>query len=227
MKRLTTLTLLASVSMQSSTLTVHVHAETNQHKMPVEEQEITNIESLVKQSKLDEALQRIDLEMQKNINNDRLHFLRGRVMQEMRNNTEALASYSISIFLNDSNTKALTNRALTRGALGDIDGALRELDRAIEIDPKNAPAYMNRGVTYAGLNQRQKALQEFTKAISLDQNYAEAYRNRGIVKHYLNDNKGACSDWRLASLKGDRDTKEWLGFFCKETNRQKSVNKRR
>uniref|UniRef100_A0A1I8F7H0 TPR_REGION domain-containing protein n=1 Tax=Macrostomum lignano TaxID=282301 RepID=A0A1I8F7H0_9PLAT len=42
-------------------------------------------------------------------------------------------------------TKVLTNRALTRGLLGDVDGALADASRAIELSPHMAHAFFNRG----------------------------------------------------------------------------------
>ncbi|NJM66293.1 MAG: tetratricopeptide repeat protein [Acaryochloris sp. RU_4_1] len=71
---------------------------------------------------------------------------------------------------------------------GDYQGAIADLDQAIELNPENAFAYNNRGNTYYALQKYPQAIAEYDKAIALNPDYAEAYFNRGLA-HTLMGNK--------------------------------------
>lgn len=141
-------------------------------------------------------------------------FLKGRALQDQKKNTEALESYTISLFLNSSNIKALINRALVKGALKDLDGAMNDLNKALEINPKSKEAMMNRGVTNAGLGKPNNAIYDFTEAIRVDPLYADAHRNRGITWNHLGKKEKACEDWRTATKLGQQDVSQWVQRLC-------------
>lgn len=64
---------------------------------------------------------------------------------------------------------------------GQIDEAIQNYSRALDVDPSNAVAYYERGNAYLSRRQFDKALADFAAAI--DRNFAGelAYLNRGIV----------------------------------------------
>jgi tetratricopeptide (TPR) repeat protein len=59
---------------------------------------------------------------------------------------------------------AYHNRAVAYGQAGDIDSAIADYSKAIEIAPKNATAYENRGRAYASKGDYAHALEDSTKA---------------------------------------------------------------
>ncbi len=59
--------------------------------------------------------------------------------------------------------------------------AIKEFDKAIEINPNNANAFFIRGFTYFHKGDSNKALIDFNKAIELKPDYADAYNGRGVV----------------------------------------------
>ena len=180
----------------------------------ISDSELSQIRALIQDGKLSDAIKDLDMIRPKRQGSSKYFFLRGRAMQELKRNTDALADYTVSIFLDQGNVDARINRALTRGALGDINGALKELDQAALIDPENPVIPMNRGVTLAGLNRPREAIREFDRAIQMNRRYADAYRNRGIARHFMKDKPGACRDWRQASFYGDEDSYGWVKFYC-------------
>lgn len=143
------------------------------------------------------------------------YFLIARAYQELRNNTKALENYTLAIEANPKSAKAFANRALTKGALKDVDGALNDLNKSISLDPTIPETHLNLGVTFAALNKPQKAIQSFNTAIKLRSNYPDAYRNRGIVNHHLNNTTLACKDWKKArQLKPDDEIQTWIQTLC-------------
>lgn len=180
-------------------------------------EQISTVKQLIERNMPDDALRQLDAIHSSSKSDSEYYFLKGRAMQDLKLNTDALASYSVAIYLDSNNIRARINRALTRGALGDVHGALKELQESEELAPNDAVIRLNLGVTYAGLNQAEKAMKEFNRAIQIDKKYADAYRNRGITRHYMRDVKGACGDWGQASLYGDEDANQWIQFYCRKS----------
>jgi tetratricopeptide (TPR) repeat protein len=146
--------------------------------------------------------------------NNIIRFGLARSLQDEDQKVRALEEYTISIFLDPTYAKAYANRALVKGALQDLAGALDDLEAAIRIDKNMAPAYLNRGATLAALNKPKYAISDFDRAIEIDPGYADAYRNRGITKNFLGDLRGACSDWKKAGSLGQADPWLWYRQLC-------------
>jgi tetratricopeptide (TPR) repeat protein len=97
----------------------------------------------------------------------------------------------------------------------DIQGAISDYDKAIEIKPDYYKAYNNRGIIKAsdlGLNN--EALKDFDKAIEIKSDYSDAYLGRGSVKLMMNDISGACCDWDKASNLGNTQAKLQMDKYC-------------
>jgi tetratricopeptide (TPR) repeat protein len=148
------------------------------------------------------------------VNDSHYHFLMGRAYQELRLNVESLQHYSESIALDRSNYKSFINRALVKGALGNLRSATLDLNRALKINPRSKDAYLNLGFTLAAQNSPQKAIKAFTKALQLEPNFPEALRNRGLTNHHLGKKAKACKDWRKSiQLKND-EIQGWVDKYC-------------
>ena len=85
-----------------------------------------------------------------------------------------------------------------KGKSGDLQGAIADFNKAIEIDPQFAIAYYNRGVAKSNLKDYQGAIADYTKAIQIDPQYVNAYFNRGNTKKGLGDYQGAIADYTKA-----------------------------
>jgi tetratricopeptide (TPR) repeat protein len=73
------------------------------------------------------------------------------------------------------------NRGLAYKKQGELDKAIADYNKAIELDPQLAVAYYNRGKDYEDQGELDKAIADFTKAIELDPTDAVTYTNRGIA----------------------------------------------
>ena len=61
--------------------------------------------------------------------------------------------------------------ASTTDNKGELDKAIADFSKAIEIDPKSAIAYNNRGWAYEGKKDYDRAIADYSKAIEIDPKY--------------------------------------------------------
>lgn len=81
---------------------------------------------------------------------------------------------------------------------GDVDAAIKNFSKAIEIDPTRAEFYDSRGLAYGRKQYYQKEIEDHTKAIEIDPNAAVAYMNRGVAYGYQKKYGNALKDYDQA-----------------------------
>jgi tetratricopeptide (TPR) repeat protein len=132
------------------------------------------------------------------------------------NDEQAIAAYSKAIILDPQMVTAYSNRALayivqslSDFTQGDLNAALVDLDKVIELAPDIARAYDNRGMVRLSLVVAQTigtqvvfdsktldaAVADFSKAIELDPEYINSYINRGLVYYFRGDSYAAIADF--------------------------------
>jgi tetratricopeptide (TPR) repeat protein len=87
---------------------------------------------------------------------------------------------------------------IAKAVKGDIDGAIADFTRAIELYPKYSTAYNNRGLAKKNKGDLEGAIADCTRAVELDPKDAGAYGNRGIAKQAQGDLNGAIVDYTRA-----------------------------
>src|SRR6266496_583274 len=92
----------------------------------------------------------------------------------------------------------LVNHGFEKAKKGNLDGALAEFNRAIELSPNNAVAYYNRAHAKRLKKDAAGALADCTRAIELDPKFGEAYFERGTLKGRNKDTDGAIADFTRA-----------------------------
>jgi len=85
-------------------------------------------------------------------------------------------------------------RAIAYKEAGDLDKALADCMKALEVDGKIADTYSVRGTIYESMGTHDKAIADFTKAIEMDPAFSDAYGNRGLSKNKIGDYDGAIDD---------------------------------
>ena len=94
--------------------------------------------------------------------------------------------------------KLYFNRGRDRYAKKDLEGAIQEFSRAIELKTNYADAYNNRGNAYQKQGNLERAIQDFSRAIELDPNHAYAYNNRGNAYQKQGNLEKAIQDYSEA-----------------------------
>ena len=95
-------------------------------------------------------------------------------------------------------------------------GAMRDFNKAIELNPKLAEAYYNRGRIKNKLEDYRGAIQDFTEAIEINPKYTDAYYNRGSAKYNIGDKKGACLDLSKAGELGEIKAYDLIKIYCNQ-----------
>ena len=75
---------------------------------------------------------------------------------------------SKALEINPEDSDAWFERAILRGAKSDLDQALADYAKTIELNPKNARAYANRGLIMLLRGQDASAKKEFDTALKID-----------------------------------------------------------
>ncbi|MCB2220319.1 MAG: tetratricopeptide repeat protein [Bacteroidetes bacterium] len=106
-------------------------------------------------------------------------------------------------------------RGNIRDKANDMQGALQDFSRAIELNPEYTMAYNNRGIIKGSMQDFKGALDDFNKAVELEPEYAEAIYNRGNAHYYLKQFVEACSDWSLAAYLGFEQAAKVKKEYCR------------
>ncbi|MFD1553642.1 tetratricopeptide repeat protein [Putridiphycobacter roseus] len=69
----------------------------------------------------------------------------------------------------------LKKAVLDKDIVGDWEGAVKELDKAIELSPEFQKAYHYRAILHSTLQQKEQAMKDIDKAIELDNKSVESY----------------------------------------------------
>ncbi|WP_226635542.1 tetratricopeptide repeat protein [Brevundimonas poindexterae] len=84
---------------------------------------------------------------------------------------------------------------VTRGDIllrgGDVEGALVEFERAVELEPENANAYANRGIAHIDAGNLTEAAADFERAADLDPSEVVAMNGRGLLAMRAEDYEDA------------------------------------
>ncbi len=90
------------------------------------------------------------------------------------------------------------HRALCRQNLDDLDGAVADFARAIELNPETARFYGQRGLVHALRHDLGRALADAERALRSEPGNREFLRLRGWVRAQRGDHAGALADYALA-----------------------------
>jgi lipoprotein NlpI len=91
---------------------------------------------------------------------------------------------------------ALITRGLAYNQLADYDAALKDLDRAAELDPENSKVFNDRGVVHSNKLQYDRAIQDFDQALKLDPDNENVFQNRGVAHFNLGHYTEASRDFK-------------------------------
>lgn len=111
----------------------------------------------------------------------------------------------VSIFLTSGSSIASEgeaqrhhDNAVKLYSLGNINGAIVEFTKAIELNPKFDRAYTNRGIMWQELGESDKAIMDYDKAVEINPKQFAAYNSRGNAWRFKGDFERAIADLSTA-----------------------------
>ena len=121
----------------------------------------------------------------------------------MPNKAKAIWMVPSRITPKPSNSNRMMRAPTTIAAMrskrkGDLDGAIADYTKAIELKPDDAGAYNNRGNAKQTKGDLDGAIADYTKAIELKPDDAGAYCNRAAWRKAKGDLGGALADYNKA-----------------------------
>jgi tetratricopeptide (TPR) repeat protein len=120
----------------------------------------------------------------------------------------AADSFSDELVRDPLSVDAWNNRGAARLRLGDVNRAIADFNRALELSPRDADIYYNRGNALVAAGQYQDAIVDYTRATQLNPSFAQAVFNRGSAYAMLGQRDPAQADWaRAVALESDPGTK--------------------
>ncbi|RJQ35870.1 tetratricopeptide repeat protein [Candidatus Microgenomates bacterium] len=98
------------------------------------------------------------------------------------------------------------------GRRGDLQRAVYEFKKAIEIKPNYADAYHNLGNAYRDMGKTDEALKNYQKAVSINPNLWQAYQNIGAVYFYQKNIPKSLEYFQKAISINPQEPNLWLGM---------------
>ena len=96
---------------------------------------------------------------------------------------------------------------------GDFDGALQDLDNALQLDPDFTYALSMRGMAYLQKGDLDRAIQDFEDALERGLNSSNTYNNKGVAYEMKGDLARAMQDYDQAlRIKPNRSL--WESWRC-------------
>src|SRR5688572_17473692 len=96
------------------------------------------------------------------------------------------------------------------------DIALKEYNKAIELDTASANTYYNRGILFIKEKKFERVIGDFSKVLALRGDSAMSYYNIGMAEFFLNRKEAACRDLEIAAGMGLSEAIEARNQFCKQ-----------
>lgn len=98
--------------------------------------------------------------------------------------------------------------------LQDYNAAIKEFNKAIELDSANVNAYLLRGDSKDELKDYKGAIDDYSKAIKYNTKFKDAFYNRGCTYYKMGDTTNACLDWNSAMNLGAKSVKKLISKYC-------------
>ena len=134
---------------------------------------------------------------------------------------KALNKINVYLKIRPKNDNLYENRALVKYNLNDIDGAIKDCDKALELNPKNS--WVLSAKAYYTFVKTRKMTPEinsmFEKSMNLNEkDYPIAYSDRGKVYYLAGESDKAVKDFEQAYLKSGN---EYFNYYAALAYEQK------
>ena len=148
-------------------------------------------------SRFDEALVAINSAITLEPKNANHYLQQAVILSNSKRLEEAIVAYNRAIEISPR-AAFYNNRANLYKEQGEVQLALADYQKALEINPNNANAYNNRANLYQQQGEMELALADYQKALEINPNYANAYGGRGLLYQQMGNQPAAIADLKKA-----------------------------
>ena len=134
---------------------------------------------------------------------------------------DELTLWNDTVLKSPQKARPYDSRGIAYAEKGNLDQAISDFTRAINIDPRGADAYNNRGGAYVRKGNLDQAISDCNKAIEINPKYADAYSNRGIVYFIKKEYDKSWKDVHKAEELGYKVNPQFLAELKKVSGREK------
>ena len=131
---------------------------------------------------------------------------RGIEAHQSDNRDDAIAYYTEVIRLAPTDISVVSlahySRGIAYGEKGEIDPAIEDYNKTIQLNPNFADVYNNRGYAYREKGEFELAVEDYNQAIQLKPDNVLFYNNRSIALLYLREWEKAKSDLTIVRNMG-------------------------
>lgn len=99
-------------------------------------------------------------------------------------------------------SEAYYNQGLANTENGNVELAIKDYTKAIEINPELVEAYISRGIAYSKKGEIELAIEDYSMAIKLNPEESDAYYYRSKAWLKLGEKENAKSDMKTGSRIG-------------------------
>jgi tetratricopeptide (TPR) repeat protein len=118
--------------------------------------------------------------------------------------SEALDHFNAAIKIKPNSTEGYYARAYYYQNIKDLDKAIQDYTKIVELDSTYTNAHFNLGIIRYELRVIDLAMLDFSRAIKINPKYAEAYYMRGLCEESKSMHEAAIADFEFAmNLKND------------------------
>ncbi len=111
---------------------------------------------------------------------------------------DELTLWNDTVHKSPKKARPYNNRGVVYRSRENLNQALLDYSRAIEINPDYDQAYYNRGIVYRSQENLNQAILDYNRAIEINPNYADAYNNRGVAYRHQGNLNQAILDFSQA-----------------------------
>lgn len=137
-------------------------------------------------------------------NYDNAWFMRGVILNELKNHEDALDAFAAALENNVENEEGWYNLGVTLYHLGRYDEEIEAYDKALALRKDYIDALNNKGATLYKLKRYEDAVECYEALLRIDDTYNKAWFNKGMALKKLKRNEDALISFTQALIYNDK-----------------------
>lgn len=144
-----------------------------------------DIQDLITQDKIDQALEMITDSLSKNEYDVHLIFMKCIALRKKNLFKDAIQTFDVLINLQPNNATYYSELGVTYFHAKDLGNAMIAMDKSVALEPSNSYRYSSRAYIKGAMKDTEGAVADYRKAVELDPEDPIALNNLGLLEEQL------------------------------------------